>query len=162
MTFLYSLFRAAKSFHLRLKLNNWSIYKFLPFEIFYLGKVSEKDSLKWDKLRKEVGFRCWQHIHPPLRRTYKWEACIVYRYYKSIFEQKMNNNDSSYVQKSSTQKKMLSQSVFLLFACSTRYDSAWANKMVIDRSPIYWRFELVIHLHQLWRSILMFCYVQVF
>ena len=54
----------------------------------------------------------------------------------------MNHNDSFYVQKSYTQK-MLSQSVCLLFACSTRYDSAWANKMVIDRSPIYWKFEFV-------------------
>ena len=53
-----------------------------------------------------------------------------------FLNKKMNNNDSSYVQKSYTQK-MLSQSVCLLFACSTRYDSAWANKMVIDRSPIY-------------------------
>ena len=53
-----------------------------------------------------------------------------------FLNKKVNHNDSSYVQKTFTQK-MLSQSVCLLFACSTRYDSAWANKMVIDRSPIY-------------------------
>ena len=106
----FSLFRAVKSFHLRLKLNNWSIYKFLPLK-FYLGKVSVKDLLKWDKLRKEVGFRCWQHIHPPLRRTYKWEAFLFIDIINLFLNKKMNHNDSSYVQKSSTPENVVTISI---------------------------------------------------
>ena len=44
-----------------------------------------------------------------------------------FLNKKVNHNDSSYVQKSFTQK-MLSQSVFFLFACCTRYNFVWANK----------------------------------
>ena len=73
---------------------------------------------------------------PSTQENLRMRSLYCYRYYKSILNKRMNHNDSSYVQKSFTQK-MLSQSVCLLFACSTRYDSAWANKMVIDRSPIY-------------------------
>ena len=73
---------------------------------------------------------------PSTQENLQMRSFFVYRYYESIFEQKMNNNDSSYVRNLPPQK-MLSQSVFLLFACSTRYNLCGQIRWLIDRSPIY-------------------------
>ena len=48
---------------------------------------------------------------PSTQENLQMRSFFVYRYYKSIFEQKMNNNDSSYVQKSSTPKNVVTISI---------------------------------------------------